>query len=134
MKVVLDTNIFVSAILFGGKPRRILESAFERKFDICVSEAMLRELEGVLRRLKFGLDPEIVRTVMIEIRDIAEWIVPVKRHFAVKNDPDDDMIIDCAVAAEADYIVTGDAHLLALKKFGRIILLNPEDFAGRLPG
>ena len=132
MKIVLDTNVYASAFLFGGKPRRIVEHALEGKYEICLSEAMLIELEGVLRRPKFGLDPEIVRTLIIAITEIPEMVVPLRRHRIVKSDPEDNMIIDCAAAAGADFIVSGDAHLLDLGKFGKTGILNPDEFIAAL--
>jgi len=105
LKVVLDTNVILSAILFGGKPRQIIEVALEGSIRIYVSAAMIAELQGVLQRLKFGFNSQIIQSIISEIMSFSDWIVP-----------------------KADYMVTGDKHLLQLKEFRGIKIVNPDHF------
>ena len=128
MRVVLDTNVLVSAIVFGGAPRQILESGIAGSIRLCVSESLIRELQAVLRRAKFGFTAQMVQTVVSELTAVSDWVVPEKHHDLIAADPADNEVLDCAVAAEADYIVTGDSHLLRLGKCGEVGIVTPEAF------
>jgi putative PIN family toxin of toxin-antitoxin system len=132
IKVVLDTNILISAILFGGKPRRVLELALRREIKICVSEPILEELKGVLRRPKFDLNAEIIQTILTELISLADFVHPSQKIKVVIEDPDDNRIIECAFEARADYIVTGDSHLLNFGRFKDILIVTPDKFLEKL--
>lgn len=132
MKVVLDTNVILSAILFGGKPRRVLEAASSGQIKMCISETLLSELEGVLRREKFGLDTRVVQAIVTELRATAEQVRPTTRVSVLSDDPSDNDVLDCALEAKADYIVSGDRHLLALGRCASVLILSPDDFLKRL--
>ena len=128
LRVVLDTNVLVSAVVYGGNPRRVLQAAISGAVDISVSEAIIKEFQEVLQRPQFGLSVQFVHNTIAELTSIAEWVVPTKHHHLVDDDPSDDLVLDCAVAAEADYLVTGDDHLLRLKKFGNVKIVNSQAF------
>lgn len=128
MIVVLDTNVVLSAVLFGGKPRRVLESAVGGTIQLSVSEPILAELKTVLQRPKFGLSAQFVQTVISEVAGIAEWVEPVEHFEIVTDDPTDNWFIDCAVAAKADYLISGDNHLLKLGRCGKTKIVNVDDF------
>jgi putative PIN family toxin of toxin-antitoxin system len=132
LKVVLDTNVLLSAILFGGKPRQILEAAFEGSIRTFVSQAMIDELQNVLDRPKFGFTSQISQSIVSEIASIAEWIKPTRHHAIVKEDPSDNDILDCAIEAKADYLVTGDNHLLRQVECSGVEIVNPDKFLGVL--
>jgi putative PIN family toxin of toxin-antitoxin system len=132
MRVVLDTNIIVSAILFGGKPKEILDAALFGDFQLQISEPMIAELQGVLQRPKFGLSLKFTQSIVSEITMLAEWVTP-QRHFdLIANDPADNFIIECAIEAEADFIVSGDRHLLTLGRCGKTEIMNPDSFLMKL--
>ena len=133
IKVVLDTNVVISGLLWTGAPRRILRAADEEKLFLFTTRELLQELANVLQRPKFkkflllrGLDfkdalAQIVRLSRIVVsRPLA---APV-----VIQDPSDDMVLVCAVTAGADRVVTGDEHLLQLKEFRGIPILTPAAF------
>ena len=128
MRVVLDTNVLLSAVLFGGKPQQIVESALAGTIRIFMSEPLIAELQGVLQRPKFGFSPQILQSIVSEFTSIAEWVVPQKHFELVRDDPADNHVTDCAIAAEADYLVTGDMHLLQLVKCGKTRIVNPQSF------
>ena len=128
MRVVLDTNVVVSAILFGGRPQEILKAALAGDLRLCISEAMVTELQGVLQRPKFGFKAEIIQSIISELTLLAEWVTPKTHLNLVKDDPADNQVIDCAVEASADYIITGDKHLLQLGKYGKVEIANPDAF------
>ncbi len=128
LKVVLDTNVLISAILFGGKPRRILEKAIRGEIRLCLSEPILEELSGVLRRSKFDYSLEKVQTLLTELTSIADFVNPSQIIRLVLEDPDDNRILECAVEAKANYIITGDFHLLKLSRYRDIEIVNAFTF------
>lgn len=128
MKIVCDTNVLVSGILFEGAPRRILRLASQGKVVNCVSSAILGEAEDVLLRPKFGLDSEQVRQIIDLFRDTFEFVVVTRRVRAVHRDPADDRIIETALAAGANRIVSGDRDLLDLGEWRRIPIVSPARF------
>jgi putative PIN family toxin of toxin-antitoxin system len=132
VRVVLDTNVVVSALVYGGNPRQILQAAIAGTIDVPVSESLIQELQEVLRRPQFGLSAQYVRNAIAELTTIAQWETPDQHHHVVEEDPADDLVLDCAVAAEADYLVTGDKHLLRLGRLGRVEIVTLQDFVGIL--
>jgi putative PIN family toxin of toxin-antitoxin system len=132
VRVVLDTNVLISAILFGGKPRQILEKAIHGEIRLCLSEAILEELKEVLRRPKFDYSPEAVQVILTELINISDFVKPSKTLSVVSEDPEDNRILEYAVEAGANYIVTGDIHLLRLRKYQDIKVLNAVVFLEEL--
>ena len=128
MKVVLDTNVLVSAMIKAGKPRDLFNKLIKDK-QLILSRAILEEFLDVIE------DPKVVKyaseqnvTVFFDTLRNAARIVQVKSGFkAVKEDPDDDIIVRTAYDGKADYIVSGDRHLLELKEFKGIKILTTEE-------
>ncbi len=131
-RVVLDTNILISAIVFGGLPRKILEMAIASNVNCFLSFAILDELRDVLQRSKFGFSPQQAVTVIDELQDICEILNPPRRIRTIKADPDDNRILECAVEAQAMCIISGDNHLLELGKYREIHIYSPADFLATL--
>ena len=132
LRVVLDTNVLISAIFFGGNPRQILEKAIRGEIRLCISEPILEELKGVLQRSKFDYSPEMIQVVLTEFTGIADFVNPLKTIDVVLEDPEDNRILECAVEAKANYIVTGDFHLLKLIRYRNIEVLNAVAFLEKL--
>lgn len=128
LRVVLDSNIFISGIIFGGNPRKIINLIFEGKLKLCISSEILVEIKEVLERNKFGFSPDVTQHIIYEIESISEFITPKKKHSIIKRDPDDNIIIDCAIEAQAEYIITGDNDLLDLKEYKNIKIINASEF------
>lgn len=130
MRLVLDTNVVVSAVLGTSAPARLIELAAERAFDLCTSEALMAELTDVLdrehirRRLESNNRSAFVVLALYE--GLAERLVPAEIS-RTAPDPDDDAVLACALAAGADLIISGDRHLRNLKSFHRIPILSPAD-------
>jgi uncharacterized protein len=126
LRVVLDTNVLVSAIISDGKSRELLKKGIANQYSIVMSDLILKELITVLRRPKFHLsEDELQRTILALIRT-AEVVNVKTKIKAVKEDPKDDMIIETAIDGCTDTIVTGDNHLLALKCFRGIKVTTVE--------
>jgi len=133
MKVVLDTNVLVSALIKASKPRDLFNKLAKDK-QIVLSRAILEEFLEVIE------DPKIAKytsekdvTVFLNTLKNAARIVQVKSKFkAVKEDPDDDTIIQTAYDSKADYIISGDRHLLLLKQFKGIRILTVDEMLNTL--
>lgn len=130
-RLVLDTNVLVSAILSDGKPRQLLRRCIGGHDTLLVSPATLQELVEVLRRPKFRRDEQEAHRVLAAILAIAEAIEP-QGHYQACEDPDDDMFLDLAVAGRATFIVSGDRHLLKLSEFHGIPILGTTQALERL--
>ncbi len=128
LRVVLDSNVYISAFLFGGHPRSILERMVSGRISGAVSTAILDEVRDVLQRPKFGLSDETIMALMAELQDLCEIVTPAEHVRAVKDDPDDNRILECALAAGASVIISGDSHLLALGQWRNIPIRSPADF------
>lgn len=125
--LVLDSNVYISAVLFGGKPRRIIEAALAGRIRLATSASILEEIESVLSGKKFKFPEAAAREIVSEISSLAESFEPVEKISLIKEDPADNRILECALAAGAAAIVSGDSHLLSLGNFRAIPILNPAD-------
>jgi putative PIN family toxin of toxin-antitoxin system len=128
MRVVLDTNVVISALMFGGNPREILQRAIRGDLRLCISEEMLSELGAVLQRPKFGFPVTMVNQILSELAAIAELVVPSEEVSQINSDPADNRVLECAVEAGAEYVMSGDKHLLELGQYSRIKILTPSQF------
>ena len=132
--LVLDTNVLISAVLFGGTPESIVNLCRSGKTQLVTSDAVLAELSGVLRR-KFGMESWQVVAIVEELRSFAMVVVPAVTVNVIEVDPDDNRVLECAVEARADFIVSGDTrHLLALAEYDGIPIVSPAELGGRLVG
>ncbi len=128
MRVVLDTNVYISAILFGGNCEEILRLANLGSFDLLLSKDILLEIKSVLK-YKFNWTGKQVTTTISYLKDITTEIKPDISIDIVQDDPSDNKVIECALAGNAHYIVTGDRnHLLPLKKYKKIKFISPAEF------
>jgi len=127
-KVVLDTNVYISAILFDGNPEKIRALSKEKKIELFISEAIIAEVAEVLRK-KYNWESWEILQVINEIRETATLAIPQKTLFIIKKDDDDNRILECAVESKAQYIVSGDKrHLLPLKEYQGAKILSPAEF------
>ncbi len=127
MRVVFDTNILVSALVFpGGRGDLALRRIIEETDRLVLSRPILDELLDVLGR-KFARDAEELAHVAVFLSDLSVLVAPKRRLDVVKDEPDN-RILECAVAARAEIIVTGDKLLLALKRHEGIRLLTLRDY------
>ncbi|MFH1932755.1 MAG: putative toxin-antitoxin system toxin component, PIN family [Pseudomonadota bacterium] len=124
---MIDTNIYISAIFWGGKPREVVDLGRDENMLIFTSSDIEREIAEKLRT-KFRLDEEETNQIIL---DFSTFTIPVKitkQIQAVPDDPDDDKFIECAVSCGADFIVSGDQHLLRIKEYEGIKILTAAEF------
>lgn len=131
MRVVADTNTVISGLLWHGAPHEILECANKQIIQLFTCSALLKELEEVLQRDKFArylnyanVTPNELVTGYAALANLAEpaVVTPV-----ISNDPDDDIVLACAIAAQARFIVSGDHHLLNLGQYQNIQIMMATD-------
>lgn len=126
VKVVLDTNILISAISFGGKPKEVLDLVLEEKITASTSPILMAEFREVYRK-KFPLLEEDFELTIKNIEDIFETTQP-KETLDILKDEDDNRVLEAAVEGQCQYIITGDKDLLDLKSFQGIKILTPDQF------
>ncbi|MBI4066861.1 putative toxin-antitoxin system toxin component, PIN family [Candidatus Gottesmanbacteria bacterium] len=127
-KVVFDTNIFISAIIFGGNPRICLEIAKEGRIELFTSKELLLELSEKLHK-KFQWNDEDIKDVIVGISRFAKIIKPLEKVNKIKIDPTDNRVLEVAKWIKADLIISGDKrHILPLKRFGKARILTAAEF------
>ena len=129
MNIVIDTNVIISAILFGGITGRLIELWKRRTITPLIKEEIMSEYLRVLAYPKFELSEEEINYIIHQ--EILPFFKVVKSKPGppiIENNPDDDKFIQCAKAGKAKIIISGDQHLLALKSYKEIKILTPSQF------
>ncbi len=127
IKIVIDTNIYISAIFWGGKPREIVDLGRDEKILIFTSSEIENEIAEKLRT-KFRLDEDEIKNILL---DFSIFTIPTEVSMnvdAVSEDPEDNKFIECALTCNADYLVSGDRHLLKIKEYAGIKILRASEF------
>lgn len=133
-KVVIDTNVMISAFGWHGKPEDIIKLATTDRIKNFISLEMLAELRKVVAYPKLNFS-ETLQAEVIETVFSASSIVSVNESInVIVDDPPDNRVLECALSANVDFIISGDKHLLNLKAFQGIEILSPEDFLAGLKG
>ena len=128
MKVVLDTNVFLSAVFFGGIPGRVLQAWRDRRLDFVLSVPIFNEYQQAGERLAARFGGMDIGSLLILLAASCEFVDPVPLPQQLCTDRDDDKFIACALAAHCPVIVSGDRALLRLTGYGGIAVLRPRDF------
>lgn len=127
MKIVIDTNVVISGVFFGGKPRMILEAVADGKIFACASTEILTEYYEVIDEMIDRGQGHFNRNVLDPMISEMEIIIPVS-HIDVSRDPDDNKFIECAVDSGALYIVSGDKDLLDIEEYDGIQIVTAAYF------
>ena len=128
MKIVLDTNVLISAIFFYGPPYQVLKAWQEGRIKIAISEEILTEYQWVAEELSKQF-PSVDIEQILELLTIHAEIVDTQGfEVTVCEDPDDNMFISCALASKSKIIVSGDKHLLRISGYKNIDVFKPRDF------
>lgn len=136
IRAVLDTNVVLSGLLWHGTPHALIDRVREGTLTFISSPALLAELAEVIARPKF--DTILARSntsrerSLVEVRELTEVVAPPPLAQPVCRDPDDDAVLALAVAANVDFIVSGDRDLLTLKSFQGIAILTPAEALQRI--
>ncbi len=136
IRIVPDTNVIVSAFFWGGPPREILVASQNKRCQIVTSETLLAELLDVISRPKFADRLTIIGQtptgLMNLYRALAEIVEPAKIQPIIVDDPDDDVLIACALGGSAEVIVSGDRHLRELGEYQGITVQTVRQFLDSL--
>lgn len=133
LSVTADTNVYVSAFNYGGKPQQLINMANAGVIRLDVSEDIIQETLHVLRD-KFDWSATGLSEAEYQMRRLGRSMSPTERIDVMKETPGDNRILECAAAAKSDFIVTGDRHLLRLGKFRGMPVVKVADFLGIAQG
>jgi len=129
MRVVLDTNVFISSFLGTGSPRKIIDFWKEGKITVCLSKEIVDEYVEVLERLGLSGEKEVEEFLQLFARNFHSLFTAKTPNLEiVKNDPDDNKFFECAVALKAQFIISGDKAVLKIKNYMGIKVLSPKQF------
>ncbi|MDQ0287864.1 putative PIN family toxin of toxin-antitoxin system [Desulfofundulus luciae] len=128
MRITVDTNILISALGWNGPEAAVIEMVLESKIELCLSAQILSEFYRVTQYPKFRFTNEEVDGFIGRLLPVVIFVTPTQKIDVVTSDPDDNKIIECAIAGESDYIISGDKHLLELKNYRGISILRASDF------
>lgn len=130
-RVVLDTNIFISAVL-GGRLGVIIDEWKAGKFKLIVTDSIAREYLDVINRPKFKIPQAEIIAISDYLLQLGEFVTPTEEIHIIVADPTDDKFLETALAGKVDYIVSGDNHLLELKSFREIPIITAKEFVSWL--
>ena len=131
MRVVLDTNILISAFVFpGGTPEAVYRLVLEERIELVASTALLTEFGRVLTE-KFGRDPRASSDAVAQVAFLAIVVEPSEGVSVVEADPEDDRVLEAALESRAQVIVSSDRHLLQLKRWRGVAIEKASDFLAR---
>ena len=128
LRIVLDTNVIISGILFGGIPRSILDMLISGQHDFFLSMPIIEEIRKVLNRPKFGFDNGNALLVVEELHSLCAIVKPSKSINFIIDDPADNKILECAIEPDAEIIISGGSHLLSVGSCKGIKILSPRQF------
>lgn len=127
MRVVIDTNVFVSSF-FGGNPRKVIDYWFSGALTLCLSKPILKEYLDVLDRFEFDDDTLLMKLMaFIERNTNIIFVENPPEELWINDDPEDNKFIACAIALNAQYIISGDSHLLGAREIGDIGIHSPSE-------
>mgnify|MGYP002520924858 FL=1 len=132
MRAVLDTNVVMSAIFFGGMPLKIVRAAFSKRVRLVASRAVVSEYREVAERLHEQFPSVNYRRPLSILESKLTVVRPMALGETVCRDPDDDAVIACALGGKAKVICSGDGDLLALDGFRGLEIMDPSDFCERM--
>lgn len=128
MRIVLDTNVFISGVFFSSSPYKILDAWRDEKVNIVLSEEIFNEYQRVARELSEQFKGVDISTFLDLLTVNAIWVEAPQLPFNVSTDPDDDKFLSCALASRTKVIVSGDKHLLVVSGYRGIEVVKPRTF------
>ena len=131
MRIVLDTNVFISGTFFTGPPYQILKAWRDGRVQLLVSPSILDEYQRIGAELALQFRDVDLKAFLDLLTVQAEIVLAPTLPPVIRDDPSDDKFLEAAVAGNASYIISGDKHLLTLSEFQGIQILKPRDFAQR---
>lgn len=131
MRIVLDTNVLISGIFFGGPPHRILKAWGDKRLQVLLSNAIVEEYRNVAAHLALQYPTVDVFPILDLLITHGAFVNTAATAITVCDDPDDNKFLECAIAGECSLIVSGDRHLLKLCGYKDLTILTPRQFIDR---
>jgi uncharacterized protein len=132
LKITVDTNTLISAVITEGNEFALLKLANKNKVKLVLSPAILQEFKEVISRPKFNFSEEQITKVMKQIITISTLVIPTRTLHIVKVDPSNNRILECAETGKVNHIISGDKHLLQLKQYKNIPIIKTLDMLNHL--
>ena len=127
MRIVVDTNVLISGVFFGGFPRKILSAIVNRKMTACATTEIVNEYEEVVQEMIVRKKGHINRAILVPLIEVMEIFEPIS-YIEICRDTEDDKFLECAKDSNALYIVSGDKDLLVIKQYENIQIVTARDF------
>ena len=127
MRIVVDTNVLISGVFFGGFPRKILSAIVNRKMTARATTEIVNEYEEVVQEMIVRKKGHINRAILVPLIEVMEIFEPIS-YIEICRDPEDDKFLECAKDSNALYIVSGDKDLLVIKQYENIQIVTARDF------
>lgn len=127
MRIVVDTNVVISGVFFGGAPAEILKAIVSNKVTACASKEIVGEYLEIVDEMISRKQGKLNNIILLTLIESLEIIEP-RSHIEISRDPDDDKFIECAKDADALYIVSGDNDLLVIKQYENIKIVTAKEF------
>ena len=128
MRVVLDTNVFISGVFFSGPPYEVLRAWQDKKIRIVASPEIFEEYQRVAETLSSQYPGVEIQQIIDLLIAHAELVVPERLQHPICDDPHDDKFLECAIAGKAQFIISGDKHLLKVSGYQGIEIISPRQF------
>jgi putative PIN family toxin of toxin-antitoxin system len=128
MKLVVDSNVFVSSFFWKGNPRKIIDRITDGFDESYITDEILTEIADVMTRPKFGADAKEITEYIHTIESFSIKIAQPLKIQPISRDADDDKILECALLGDVDFIITGDSDLLVLKEYANIKIVTPKEY------
>lgn len=127
MRIVVDTNVIISGVFFGGAPAEVLKAIISNKVTACASKQIVEEYIEIVNEMISRKQGKLNNNILLTLIESLEMIKP-KTHIEISRDRDDDKFIECAKDADALYIVSGDKDLLVIKQYENIKIITAKEF------
>ena len=127
MRIVVDTNVIISGVFFGGAPGEVLKAIVSNKVTACATKQIVEEYIEIVNEMISRKQGKLNSTILLTWIESLEMIKP-KAHIEISRDPDDDKFIECAKDADALYIASGDKDLLVIKLYENIKIITAKEF------
>ena len=127
MKIVIDTNVLISGVFFGGLPRKILSAIVGHKLTACATTEIIAEYEEIVQEMICRKQGHINKAILSPLIHAMEIIEPITR-VEICRDPDDNKFLECAKDANAYYIVSGDKDLLVIERYENVKIVTAKEF------
>jgi putative PIN family toxin of toxin-antitoxin system len=128
MKIVIDSNVFISSFFWGGHPREVFERIINGLDELYITDEIIKEISSVMNSSKFDTNINEIEDYIKIIEKYSKKIISKNIPESISRDKDDDKILQCGLDGNVDFIVTGDKDLLVLREYKTMKIIKPKDY------